>query len=78
MAGKIVGTIIVSNAVNGVTGRGAVTGAVVRFSIIRVLACIVVALALLGPAFAERTITASYGVLVAKSCSFPSRLGQSI
>ena len=83
VAGKIVGAIVIDSAVNGVTGRGAKSGTVVRFSIIRILVCIVVAiaftigLALLGPAFAERPITTSYGIQVAKLCgSLPMRLGR--
>ena len=83
MAGKIVGAIVIDSAVNGVTGRGALSGTVVRFSIIRIIVCIVVAvaftigLALLGPAFAERPITTSYGIQVAKlCCSLPMRLGR--
>ena len=68
VAGKIVGAIVIDSAVNGVTGRGALSGTVIRFSIIRILVCIVVAVAIivviarLGPAFAERPITTSYGI----------------
>ena len=75
MAGKIVGAIVANSAVNGVTRRGAVLGTVVRLSVIRVLACIVVVPALLVAAFAERPITTSYGIHVANACSFPTRLG---
>ena len=85
VAGKIVSTIIVNSAINGVTRRGAVSGTVLRFSIIRVLAYIVVAAgfvvapALLVAAVAESPITASYGIQVAKSCcSSPQRFGRGI
>ena len=37
VAGKIVGAIVANSAVNGVTRRGAVSGAVVRFSITALL-----------------------------------------